>query len=155
MRFAQFMEQYRKNLTDASTLEELLQEAKQNHRVQKLLPVYVLKDKDTFNNMLELAINDSFARKLVAHARMTVKTLEGSRNTKSFKMKRLLGHLASVAGMPSPGDNVAMEEWELEGYSRVLNSFFVSNRVFTPFKALKHRKKMNSVDWENLVDTHH
>ncbi len=30
------MEQYRKNLTDASTLEELLQEAKQNHRVQKL-----------------------------------------------------------------------------------------------------------------------
>ena len=154
MRFAQFMEQYRKNLTDASTLEDLLQEAKQNHRVQKLLPVYVLKDKDTFNNMLELAGQDSLAKKLVAHARMMVKTLEKNKNTKSFRMKRLLGHLASVAGMPSQSDNVTMEEWELEGYSRVLNSYFVINKVFTPFKALRNRKKMNSVDWENLVGTH-
>jgi len=153
MRFAEFMEEYRKNLTDASTLEELLQEAKQNHRVQKLLPIYVLKDKDTFNSMLELANRDSFARKLVAHSRMTVKTLERNKNTKSFGMKRLLGHLANVAGKSLPGDNVAMEEWELNGYSRVLNSYFVANRVFTPFKALRHREKMNSVDWDNLVGT--
>ena len=26
--------------------------------------------------------------------------------------------------------------------------------IFTPFKSIRRRKKMNSVDWENLVDTH-
>lgn len=154
MRFSQFMEQYRKSLTDASTLDELLEEAKRNHRVQKLLPVYILKDTETFNNMLELASKDPFAKKLVAHARITVKTFEKDNNTNSLGMKRLLTDFDRVSRMSSQNSNVSMEDWELEGYSKVLNSYFVRNRVFTPLKSMRRRKKMSSVDWENLVETH-
>ncbi|PKM82772.1 MAG: hypothetical protein CVU89_04530 [Firmicutes bacterium HGW-Firmicutes-14] len=150
MRFAQFLEQYRKNLTDAVTLEELLQEAKQNHRVQKLLPVYVMKDRNTFNHLLRLADKDPYARKIAAHARMTVETLAKSKK-KSVKMKRLLGHLADITDVSMQTNSITMEDWEFDGYSRVINSYFVTNKVFTPFKALRHRQKMDSVDWENLI----
>ena len=145
------MEQYRKNLTDASTLEELLQEAKQNYRVQKLLPIYVMKDKKTFNQMLKLADRDPFARKLIAHAKKTVETLDKSKTNKGFRMKKLIGHLANVAGVSTQSYDDTMEDWEMEGYTRVLNSYFVTNKVFTPFKIIRSRKKMESVDWENLV----
>lgn len=151
MRFAQFMEQYRQNLTNASTLEELLQEAKQNHRVQKLLPIYVMKDRTTFNHMLKLPDKDPFARKLVAHAKKTVESLDKNVAQKGFRMKRLLGHFANVTRVSTQSYNDTVEDWEMDGYSRVLNSYFVTNRVFNPLRKMRSRKKMESVDWENLV----
>jgi hypothetical protein len=156
VRFTEFMEQYRKNLTEANTLEDLLQEAKRNHRVQKLLPFYAMKDRATFDHMLRLADKDPFARKLVVHAQMTLETLGKNQSRTNPGMKKLLVQLTGLNTVALKRDHdVPMEEWESDGYQRVLNSYFLPKKVFSPLKVLYHRKKMDSVDWDNLVGQKH
>jgi hypothetical protein len=143
VRFTEFMEQYRKNLTEANTLEDLLQEAKR-------------KDRATFDHMLRLADKDPFARKLVVHAQMTLETLGKNQSRTNPGMKKLLVQLTGLNTVALKRDHdVPMEEWESDGYQRVLNSYFLPKKVFSPLKVLYHRKKMDSVDWDNLVGQKH
>ena len=151
--FQEFVERYKVELGDnVSSLEELLEYAQKSHRFKNLLFLYMLKDKDTFNRMVELSIHNRFAKKMVAHSKQTLNRLSTGELYNNQDMKKLVSYLnRSVTSSSQPLDE-HIETWEFTGYSKILNSYLVEERKRKLDLNLRNKVnvKMKSVDWNNL-----
>lgn len=158
MRYDTFMENYKKRLTDARTLEDMVEESKTDHRVQKLLVAYMMKDEETLNSMKMLSKENSQARKLVKHAQLTLKSLNNDKLYQSEQMKQFLSELNSIAKFSNDegqDENIKVANWELEGYKKMLNSYLVEERMNNLKPSLREKvsEKLSKVDWQNLITT--
>lgn len=126
--FKEYMEQYKECLTEAKSLQDLLAEAKENHRVQKLLVAYMTKDRETYTQMLSLAATDSFAQKLVNHCLVTLYDLMSGRVDDRQEMKDLMVEVNKVTNFLSqPKPEVKMQHWEQKGYVNMFVSYLFEN----------------------------
>lgn len=80
MSFSQYMTSYKNRLTNLNSLEKMIKEAPNNHRLQKLLVGYMLKDKRILKRVLELSKHDPYAEKLVCHAKIALIDLSNSKS---------------------------------------------------------------------------
>lgn len=153
MTFHEFVERYKNELGDnVSSLEELLKYAQKSHRFKNLLFLYMLKDKDTFNRMVELSIHNRFAKKMVAHSKQTLNRLNNGELYNNQDMKNLVSYLNRTVIRNSQPLDEHIETWEFTGYSKILNSYLVEERkrkLDVNFRD-KVNAKMKSVDWNNL-----
>jgi len=153
MTFHEFVERYKNELGDnVSSLEELLKYAQKSHRFKNLLFLYMLKDKDTFNRMVELSIHNRFAKKMVAHSKQTLNRLNNGELYNNQDMKKLVSYLNRTVIRNSQPLDEHIETWEFTGYSKILNSYLVEERkrkLDVNFRD-KVNAKMKSVDWNNL-----
>lgn len=153
MTFQEFVEQYKNELgVNVSSLEELLEYAQKSHRFKNLLFLYMLKDKGTFNRMVELSHRNRFAKKMVTDSKQTLKRLNNGELYDNQDMKKLVSYLnKTVIRNLQPLDG-HMEDWEFNGYSKILNSYLVEERKRKLDVNLRNNvhAKMKSVDWNNL-----
>ena len=153
MTFQEFVERYKNELGDnVSSLEELLEYAQKSHRFKNLLFLYMLKDKDTFNRMVELSIHNRFAKRMVAHSRQTLNRLNNGELYNNQDMKKLVSYLNRTVIRNSQPLDEHIETWEFTGYSKILNSYLVEERkrkLDVNFRD-KVNAKMKLVDWNNL-----
>lgn len=153
MTFQEFVERYKNELGDSvSSLEDLLEYAQKSHRFKNLLFLYMLKDKDTFNRMLELSIHNRFAQKMVAHSKQTLNRLNNGELYNNQDMKKLVNYLNRTVIRDSQPLDEHIETWEFAGYSKILNSYLVEERKRKLDVNLRNKvnAKMESVDWNNL-----
>lgn len=151
MNYSKYMELLRRHLTDVEGFEKLLQEAKQNHRVQKLLVAYIMKDTETYQEMTELVLSDDFAAKILSHAQYTLWIIKSGPFYKRIKMKGLIDRFILIC--PLAGEetgSVNIEDWELTGYINIINSFILSTKKDDSGLKKKVDKGLRQVDWENL-----
>ena len=155
--YATFMERYRRRLTNCRTLEEMLAHAPNDHRLQKLLVVYAMKDKTTYNKMLRLARVNPYAQELVEHVKATVNYVSRQRNP---EMQELTNHLRSVTGfvprtrpLAVLGKRPGVSKLELDGYYKMLNNYLSENRMGNATPELKARveARLEKVDFNKLV----
>jgi hypothetical protein len=152
MSFNEFIENYKKTLTNSSTLEELLKEARQNYRIQKLLVAYMMKDRITFEHMRRLSKTDPFASKLIKHAKATVFNLMEGKMLNTLEMKNFLMQLNEVTHfLNEEPESIEMEEWEFAGYSRMLNSYLLNQLFADPDKQKERNYYRQRIDWNNLI----
>ncbi|EHQ91854.1 hypothetical protein [Desulfosporosinus youngiae] len=153
MTFQEFVERYKNELgVNVSSLEELLEYAQKSHRFKNLLFLYMLKDKGTFNRMVELSHRNRFAKKMVTDSKQTLKRLNNGELYDNQDMKKLVSYLnKTVIRNLQPLDG-HMEDWEFNGYSKILNSYLVEERKRKLDVNLRNNvhAKMKSVDWNNL-----
>ena len=147
------MENYKKRLAQYQTLEEMLAEAPNDHRLQKLLVAYMMKDKATYNKMVRLAKTNPYAKTLVDHAKATVSYVS-SRRTPEWQ--ELSGHLKNVVRVGRGRPSVSFKKVskpELDGYTKMLNNYLCEKRMENAPAELKAKveARMKDVDFNNLV----
>ncbi|MHB8126101.1 MAG: hypothetical protein ACYDEJ_10750 [Desulfitobacteriaceae bacterium] len=153
MTFQEFVERYKNELGDnAYSLEELIEYAQKSHRFKNLLFLYMLKDKDTFNRMVDLSLHNRFAKKMVAHSIQTLNRLNNGELYNNQDMKKLVSYLNRTVIRNSQPLDEHIETWEFTGYSKILNSYLVEERKRKLDLNLRNKVnvKMKSVDWNNL-----
>ena len=153
MTFQEFAEQYKNELGDnVSSLEELLEYAQKSHRFKNLLFLYMLKDKDTFNRMVELSLRNRFAKRMVTDSNEVLKRLSNGELYNNQDMKKLVSYLNRTVIRNSQPMDEHMEDWEFNGYSKILNNYLVEERRRKLDVSLRNKvhAKMKSVDWNNL-----
>ena len=153
MTFQEFVERYKNELGDnVSSLEELVEYAQKSHRFKNLLFLYMLKDKGTFNRMVELSTHNPFAKKMVAHSKQTLNRLNNGELYNNQDMKKLVNYLNRTVITNSQSLDEHIETREFIGYSKILNSYLVEERKRKLDVNLRNKvnAKMKSVDWNNL-----
>lgn len=153
MTFQEFVERYKNELGDhISSLEELLEYAQKSHRFKNLLFLYMLKDKDTFSRVVELSLHNRFAKRMVTDSKETLKRLNNGELYNNQDMKKLVSYLNRTVIRNSQPMDEHMEDWEFNGYSKILNSYLVEERKRKLDVNLRNevQAKMKSVDWNNL-----
>lgn len=152
MNYSEYMEALRDHLTDMRTLEELIQEAQTNHRVQKLLVGYILKDDRTYKQMLMISQTNPFASKIIAQSKYTLKTIKTGSLYNKPDMKRLVDALSIrslLSGEQSKPPQI--KEWELTGYINIINSYILSEKIEKIEFQQIIEARMKETDWDNLI----
>ncbi len=155
MKFNTYMEQYKNKLTTAKSLQEMINEAKSSHRIQKLLVAYMMKDKVTFNSMVGLSYKDNYALKLVCHAKITLDRLKDNGYYNSYQMEVLVDKLRDNVKSFDLNclNDIEPEKWELEGYFKMLNNFVVQEKMESIDVELQKSidNVLNSINFDNLI----
>jgi hypothetical protein len=146
------MEDYRRQLTDLETLDAILAKAPDDHRLQKLLVLYLMKDKRTFGRFKRLAKSNPYAWEMLSHAKYALQSLA---KEQSSEAKTLVEYLNGVTGFLNENEPILkLQSWEKTGYKKMFNNYFVESRFDEMSQTEKESlaNKLAQVDFENLVE---
>ena len=151
MSFSKYMTSYKNQLTNLNSLEAIIKEAPKNHRLQKLLVGYMLKDRRILNRVLGLSKHDPYAEKLVCHAKIALMDLC---NSESVEKRRLASQLLKNTRLKIqnvPEENI--KYWERVGYAKIFETYLAEQKKNNMSHQMKVRvdKKLREVNWDKLI----
>ena len=89
MKFNDFMENYRINLTDLTELKDIINISQKKYRIKKLIIPYIFKDRETYMNMVSMAKDNVYAQRLLSEAKITLIKLSNGDRFQCQELKKL------------------------------------------------------------------
>ena len=152
--FTNFIEEYKSSLTEAVELKQIIDVSKSDYRVRKILVPYVMKDKETYKNLIKLSKQDEYARELVCDC---ILFLDKIKNTglyiKNNEIKDLILNFNEIVNDKSLlKAGYELSSINFNNYCKVINSYLLKLKISqdSNLKSILD-KKYSEIDFDDLI----